>query len=984
MANDPRIPNVSEIDSLAPVPDSQVEGGKIAVKSSNTGETQRLLVRQILSKATAVTIGDAFPANPATGSIHYFSRHVTGLTWKSESGGNLTEAYEGNVGRYDGTDWVFIYNFRSLIEALIFHFSTKVGFIVSLPTNPLNNDVYVLLLDVDEITDGTLVGKRNDVWQYFTSPSPTWLKLGSIGGSTAGETFTTALKNKLDGIEPQAKDDQTGVEIAALINALTPGTSIQWGSIDGRPTIPMDTTIFFGPYATTTAIPANNIVSYNNNLYWTNAAIPDTNTVAPDTNTDFEQIDAGGGPTDLVGLPTISNRVITFTLRNGTTGTITLDTPPISDNNFPSTDPTDGTLIFFNAAQSTFTTGKTVRNEADDADVTSATAGTSFKFSTTGSKWIRQYVPSAATGLTQDEVDTRIHLGVYDWAEVGDVTTIPQSKHARRVVVDLREAEFFGLAGAAQAYSLSGRTIGGVFRNGANVVESYREVHGKLYYWNVPADGAVCILADLLDVNNATDRAIVGGAEFHIANSGTGSIVFQIGGIGEVFPPLATIPPGGVAMLAIDAVGGPHGSGNRPAFRLITSPHDETENIADLTDEVNYLEENAPAHWHIDLDSISQASGGTTERQFTLHGFTNLIAAEDAEANLKIRGMITVDNSGGEDGDATITLTNGATQIFNQVVSLAGSASTAVHIPIDLDLSTTASDDFTLSIQPSLESSSYTMSVNNIAVSVLSHQPIYTDNTLEGKGVGSDRLRVNQDNLRKPFEGKSLGTFQRAGSLSEVSSSPNRYFSTNTHFDIANVNVANVNVRSMLTDIVAGQGIMVDGKIFIVASKVTTHSDRISFAGRWYRVGGNIVVDASAAGTQHELLHIEHNMNMHDYLDYDILDDHFATREYARPDWVELWSGTRSEDTTGPSHQVLNERPAQSFLEWREIIAIWGEEGSGSIPGPYFRGDGELDAVVLGESNPGGSAKIAYLDNTHFTYVKTDTGPTLTELYGCM
>lgn len=66
--------------------------------------------------------------------------------------------------------------------------------------------------------------------------------------------------------------------------------------------------------------------------------------------------------------------------------------------NFPATNPVDGTVLLFNTGQTTFTAGKTVRNEADDTDVTSASKGTIFKYFATGTKWVRQYIPPVGTG----------------------------------------------------------------------------------------------------------------------------------------------------------------------------------------------------------------------------------------------------------------------------------------------------------------------------------------------------------------------------------------------------------------------------------------------------------------------------------------------------------------------------------------------------------------------------------------------------------
>lgn len=390
----------------------------------------------------------------------------------------------------------------------------------------------------------------------------------NISSSPAGVSdvinFTDVRVKVILFAESSSGTAQTGSQIVSLLEALPSGSRLSFNSLDDRPTIPTDTTIFFGPYASNTAIPANRIVTHNNGLWWTNAAIPSSNTDAPGTNTNFEQFDIGS-PNDITNL-SISSNVITVTRRSGTTFTITLPsssggTATLSQDNFPSTDPADGTLLFFNDDQSTFTASKTVRNEADDADVTSAIKGTLFKYFSTGTKWIRQFTPV-------DKVEP--------WAQVGTTDTIPQSRHSREVFEDLGDLDILGFAKTAAAErAYNNENFAGRNRTGDLRVESYLDVHGKLYTWEVPSAGGLCILADLITIDNAADRSVVGGSAFHIANTGTGVITFEIGGIGRVFPDNASIPSGGVALLAIEAVGGASNTGANPAFQLITSPHDD-------------------------------------------------------------------------------------------------------------------------------------------------------------------------------------------------------------------------------------------------------------------------------------------------------------------------------------------------------------------------------------------------------------------------
>lgn len=74
----------------------------------------------------------------------------------------------------------------------------------------------------------------------------------------------------------------------------------------------------------------------------------------------------------------------------------------LSGDNFPATDPEDGTYFVFNVAQTSFITGKTVRNDADDADVTEASESDLFKYFENGTKWVRQYKASGTPRTDED------------------------------------------------------------------------------------------------------------------------------------------------------------------------------------------------------------------------------------------------------------------------------------------------------------------------------------------------------------------------------------------------------------------------------------------------------------------------------------------------------------------------------------------------------------------------------------------------------
>ena len=89
--------------------------------SGGGGINTSAVLALIRDHSNNMTIGDAFPSDPLEGDLNYFvSDNITGLDWKDsdETTDRTTPAYQGNIARYNGSDWVFFYNFRNLIEAL--------------------------------------------------------------------------------------------------------------------------------------------------------------------------------------------------------------------------------------------------------------------------------------------------------------------------------------------------------------------------------------------------------------------------------------------------------------------------------------------------------------------------------------------------------------------------------------------------------------------------------------------------------------------------------------------------------------------------------------------------------------------------------------------------------------------------------------------------------------------------------------------------
>ena len=76
----------------------------------------------------------------------------------------------------------------------------------------------------------------------------------------------------------------------------------------------------------------------------------------------------------------------------------------LSGDNFPAVDPEDGVHFIFDVPQTSFLSSKTVRNDDDTADVTSAREGDMFKYVANGMKWVRVYqrnIPDDSVGLAQ-------------------------------------------------------------------------------------------------------------------------------------------------------------------------------------------------------------------------------------------------------------------------------------------------------------------------------------------------------------------------------------------------------------------------------------------------------------------------------------------------------------------------------------------------------------------------------------------------------
>lgn len=96
-----------------------------------------------------VTDGVAFPASPANNDVIIFNMAATGLTWVDTNGAPLTTAALGDVGLFNGTDWVRQGNLTDLSgTAAIGDLDTAGVFAAS----PADTDVTIFNADAEDLT----------------------------------------------------------------------------------------------------------------------------------------------------------------------------------------------------------------------------------------------------------------------------------------------------------------------------------------------------------------------------------------------------------------------------------------------------------------------------------------------------------------------------------------------------------------------------------------------------------------------------------------------------------------------------------------------------------------------------------------------------------------------------------------------------------------------------------------------------------------
>ena len=409
--------------------------------------------------STGKALSDAnFPAtDPVDGTLFFFnadqSTFTSGKTVRNDADdGDVTEAFEGDLFKYfaTGTKWVRQYEARAPVADWAETGNTTVIPSSKLPnrtlsgdnfpgTDPADGTLFFFNAAQSTFTSGKTVrndddsaditsAAEGDLFKYFATGTKWVRQYQAAAASGLSESEVDA--RVAAGVADWAEQGNTS-EIPS--NKL-PNRSLSGDNFPG--TDPADGTLFFFNAAQTTFTSGKTVRNDDDSADVTSASEGDLFKYFSSGTKWIRQYEAA-----VLGLSEseVDARVaagVADWAEQGNTSEIPSSKLPnrtLSGDNFPGTDPADGTLFFFNADQSTFTSGKTVRNDDDSADVASASEGDLFKYFASGTKWIRQY-QAAASGLSESEVDARVAAGVADWAEQGNTSEIPSSKLPNRTL----------------------------------------------------------------------------------------------------------------------------------------------------------------------------------------------------------------------------------------------------------------------------------------------------------------------------------------------------------------------------------------------------------------------------------------------------------------------------------------------------------------------------------------------------------------------
>ena len=225
-----------------------------------------------------------------------------------------------------------------------------------------------------------------------------------LDGSTLARS-SSGLKVADDSVGPTQLDADTTTKKQAIRTEIGAGTSSFSGAysdLTGKPTIPVDTTIFKGAWTASTSYAVGDIVTRTNKVYLCITANSDSSFTA----SKWEQLDIGSA-TDIVSVSG-SGATLTFTKRDGTTQAITVSASLADDSVTPAKLDAD-TAVKKAAMQARIATGRLSKSIAGGSDVTlTAAEGAYDSIELTGARTADGIVtfPAAPSGVRLVKLST--------------------------------------------------------------------------------------------------------------------------------------------------------------------------------------------------------------------------------------------------------------------------------------------------------------------------------------------------------------------------------------------------------------------------------------------------------------------------------------------------------------------------------------------------------------------------------------------------
>ena len=296
--------------------------------------------------------------------------------------------------------------------------------------------------------------------------------------------------------------DVGATHVITLVSSATGTSRLSYNTLKDTPTIPVDTTLWKGTYATGTAYTAGDIVLHNGDLFLFTATVTTANTESdPADVTGAEQIDVGGGG-DITDI-SYDHPVFTLTQRDNTQTTIQIGILRPGEGDLP-TSHVKGDLYLLQGA--------------NDVDVYTTKLSRTALSSTDNSDF--------ATGIVQHSGGDDLFFAldgtdadVWTDLEAGDkIEFVPADSSNRTIIYTLSgspvEATRNGVAAIRVAGSLFLRTSipsgnVGLVNNETYTIyamTAYGALHGEIF----ESDGQrwKCVFTNIIDTENIEDDAV--------------------------------------------------------------------------------------------------------------------------------------------------------------------------------------------------------------------------------------------------------------------------------------------------------------------------------------------------------------------------------------------------------------------------------------------------------------------------------------------